>query len=87
MTQEREQAELVEFEIVRGSEEALQSSKETVRVVSPWQMVRFALLGLAGLALFFIVLGVGVMFLIPVLVFLTITRLIGSIISTRSQRR
>lgn len=87
MTQEREQAELVEFEIVRGSEEAVQSSKETVRVVSRWQMVRFALLGLAGLALFLIVLGVGVMFLIPVLVFLTITRLIGSIISTSSQRR
>lgn len=81
MTQEKEQAELVEFEIVRGSEETAQSPLpvEAANVVSPWQVARFVLLGLAGVALFFIVLGFGAMLLIPVLVFITITRFIRNL--------
>ncbi|MCE9520774.1 MAG: hypothetical protein K8R87_14645 [Verrucomicrobia bacterium] len=80
MSSEKEQARLVDFEI-------MQDSVETVQVASPWQMVRFVLLGLVGLALFLIVLGLGVMLLIPALIFVVITKVIGSFLSSGSQRR
>jgi len=66
-------AEYVEFEILKGSGEA-------VRAASPWRIVRFVAIGAIGVALFGAMLALGMLLLIPLLIFFAITRIISTLL-------
>ena len=79
MTPEPEKAEFAEFEIVQGPE-------KTARAIPPGLVVRFALMGLIGLALFMILLTIGLVVIVPVVIFIVITRAIASLVSPGPRR-
>ncbi len=68
-----EKVEFAEFEIVRGSE-------QSVRAAPSWSAFRFFMLGFVGLAVFIVVLAIGVFILIPLLMFIWVVRTLSSLL-------
>lgn len=69
-------AEYVEFELVK-------EAGGVVRATSPWRMLRFAAMGVIGLALFAVMLVVGVLLVIPFLIFFAIARILSTLLPVR----
>jgi hypothetical protein len=68
-----EKAEFAEFEIVRGPE-------QTARAAPPWSAFRLFMLGFTGLAVFLVLLVIGVFILIPLLIFIWVVRTLSSLL-------